>query len=196
MSLPSSIKLFKLSNNASSHINSRRLSIVANLTNKLNRNQVELNNSTATTTNIKQTDYQNEFPLVQNDEKYKQQQNVQQINLIKNNNNLEKSSSNSSINLLSSIKLSNDIRSNTIDIYNLIMGSSNSKCTNYTDKQPTNQYLNNGWMNSQNCHLSPPQLNQPYLHHACSMINLSASDYVCCHSCVHHDGMCLFIKII
>ena len=67
------------------------------------------------------------------------------------------------------------------------MGSSSSKCAKITDQSaacPANQA---GWL-SAHCHSNlPPQLNQPFLHHSCSMINLT--DCACCHSSFsHHDG--------
>lgn len=74
-----------------------------------------------------------------------------------------------------------------------IMGSSSSKCTKITDPPSAcaaNQ--NAGWLSGHclhghnNNHL-PPQLNQPFLHHSSSMINLA--DCVCCQSAFsHHDG--------
>lgn len=193
MSLPSSIKLLKLSS-SQSHINSRRLSIVVNLASKLsdsNGNRAKhLDNSI----------------LNEQFDQFKEQ-NVQQIAKCKNANecSLDTKSSLSSTNLLSSKLNSSNLSTktdalssrsidsiNTLDLESSRMGSSSSKCTKITDNQPANHSSTNGWISAHNfCHNLTPQLNQPYLHHSCSMINLA--DCVCCHSYLqhHHDGKCL-----
>ena len=68
------------------------------------------------------------------------------------------------------------------------MGSSSSKCTKITDPPAACQANQTGWLGA-HCHTGnlPPQLNQPFMHHACSVISLA--DCACCHSSFgHHDG--------
>lgn len=192
MSLPSSIKLLKLST-SNSHLNSRRLSSIVNLTsNRLNH---EFNKSNKNQkTNIQPTNSTtNDYDLCKQDGQANTDYESKKFNLI---NDKSRSSSVSSIYLFENLstklsKESTDQQTNCSSFSSISsndqpskMGSSSSKCTKITD-QPL-AYSNNGWIN---CHQNNlPQLNQPYLHHSCSMINLA--DCACCHhSFAHsHDG--------
>ena len=169
MSVPNSIKLLKLSTCSNSHIKSRRLSaVVVNLTaNKFN--QAKSNDQLK---NLKNKQYTNEQ---YKEDVQKADGDLKLIKLTKEQNKFSPIESPTASFLANqNLSSSNDLK----------MGSSNSKCTKITD-QPSN-CSNNGWQNAKHSYQNnlPPQLNQPYLHHSCSMINLT--DCVCCHS-LNHD---------
>lgn len=178
--VPSSIKLLKIGT-SNSHIKSSRLSTVVNLTaSKLNsRESKTANNQTVNSAES----------TVNRSEQHKQNagQSDDHSSEFASDHLVSSSPVSSSINLLSNLSKSTSnvhrTRSNDL-VSQLTMGSSSSKCSKITDQ--TNS-CTNGWVNV-HCPNLPPQLNQPYLHHSCSMINLTAaSDCLCCNPYVHHN---------